>query len=64
MSNTAKDEARQTDASPSLELVVNNVVPLTPVLRRLDRLDPDEIALIRAALNGGCPILSDLKRKD
>ena len=64
MSNTAKDEARQTDASPSLELVVNNVVPLTPVLRRLDRLDPDEIALIRAALNGGCPILSDLQRKD
>ena len=64
MSNTAKDEARQTDATPSLELVVNNVVPMTPVLRRLDRLDPDEIALIRAALNGGCPILTNLKRTD
>ena len=63
MATAAQDEIRQTE-SPSLELVVNNVVPMTPVLRRLDRLDPDEIALIRAALNGGCPILSDLKRKD
>jgi hypothetical protein len=45
-------------------LVVNNVVPMTPVLRRLDRLDPDEIALIRAALNGGCPVLTNLKRTD
>ena len=64
MSNTAKDEARQAEATPNLELVVSNVVPMTPVLRRLDRLDPDEIALIRAALNGGCPILTNLKRTD
>lgn len=58
-----QDEARQTE-NRSLELVVNNVAQMTPALRRLDRLDPDEIALIRAALNGGCPILTNLKRTD
>ena len=63
MANAMQDEATRTEP-PNLGLVVNNAVPMTPKLRRLDRLDPDEIALIRAALNGGCPILSDLKRKD
>jgi len=54
----------ETPTAPSLELVASNVIPLDKPLRRLDRLDPDEIALIRAALNGGCPILTNLKRTD
>jgi hypothetical protein len=56
-------EATQTEPI-SLALVASNVIQMTPTLRRLDRLDPDEIALIRAALNGGCPILTNLKRTD
>ena len=64
MANAVQDEARQTEVSRSLELVVSNVMPMTPLLRRLDRLDPDEIALLRAAINGGCPVLTNLQRTD